>query len=357
VPNFRSAVVLNGHKVTGLGNGSASGDLAAFGQLPTLVSLGAAPLASPAFTGTPTVPTAAALTANLQAASTAYADAVVAAEYARALLAEALAAATASPAFTGNPTAPTPAKDNNSTRLATTAYSDRAGSKRVLQLSAGSATPAINTDSYDIVHVTAQSAAITSFTSGLTGSPADGDNLYISITDNGTPQAIAWGTSFEAGLTALPGTTVASTRLDAFFVWNTETSKWRTAFASVAVASANQAVGSQTSSNGYSTGSFQYSSNTYGDGGGSTSTNGVVGVSAAGNGASSPGTSYTSTIVGHTHSNPSHSHGGGSGHTHNINHNHGYFGYAYGGNIAAAANALANDIATIYAKLNGMNVA
>jgi hypothetical protein len=138
-----------------------------------------------------------------------------------------------SPAFTGNPTAPTQTRDNNSTRLATTAYADRAGSKRVLALSAGSATPAINTDNTDIVHITAQSAAITSFTTNLTGTPVDGDEIFISITDDGTARAITWGTKFEAGIVPLPVTTVISTRLDTQFVWNTVTSKWRTAVANV----------------------------------------------------------------------------------------------------------------------------
>lgn len=99
--------------------------------------------------------------------------------------------------------------------------------KRVLALSAGSATPAINTDSYDVVHITAQSAAITSFTSSLTGTPVDGDTLRISITDDGTARALTWGASFEASTVALPTTTVISTRLDVGFIWNTETTKWR----------------------------------------------------------------------------------------------------------------------------------
>jgi hypothetical protein len=47
-------IAMGANKVTGLANGSGAQDAAAFGQLPTLASLGAAPLASPAFTGTPT---------------------------------------------------------------------------------------------------------------------------------------------------------------------------------------------------------------------------------------------------------------------------------------------------------------
>jgi hypothetical protein len=98
--------------------------------------------------------------------------------------------------------------------------------KRVLALSANSATPAINTNSYDVVHITGQTAAITSFTSGLTGTPADGDTLRISITGTGAV-GITWGTSFESSTVTLPTTTVSTTRLDIGFLWNSETSKWR----------------------------------------------------------------------------------------------------------------------------------
>lgn len=99
--------------------------------------------------------------------------------------------------------------------------------KRVLSLSANSATPSINSNLYDVVHITAQTAAITSFTSGLTGTPVDGDSLRISITGT-TAVAVTWGTSFESsGGASLPTTTTSTTRLDVGFFWNTETSKWR----------------------------------------------------------------------------------------------------------------------------------
>lgn len=68
-----------------------------------------APLASPALTGTPTVPTAAADTNTTQAASTAY---VVGQAYAK----------LASPTLTGTPAAPTAAVDTNTTQIATTAF-------------------------------------------------------------------------------------------------------------------------------------------------------------------------------------------------------------------------------------------
>lgn len=98
--------------------------------------------------------------------------------------------------------------------------------RRVLALSANSATPSINTDNYDAVHITSQSTAITSFTTNLSGTPVDGDLLRISITGT-TSIALTWGSSFESSTVTLPTTTSSTTRLDVGFVWNTETSKWR----------------------------------------------------------------------------------------------------------------------------------
>ncbi len=77
-----------------------------------------APLASPALTGVPTAPTAAALTNTTQLATTAFATA------ADAVLTTAIAlkAPLASPALTGVPTAPTAAALDSTTQLATTAF-------------------------------------------------------------------------------------------------------------------------------------------------------------------------------------------------------------------------------------------
>ena len=60
-----------------------------------------APLASPALTGTPTAPTAAALTNNAQIANTAYADGAVAAEAALRVAADALKATRAGDSYSG----------------------------------------------------------------------------------------------------------------------------------------------------------------------------------------------------------------------------------------------------------------
>ena len=62
---------------------------------------------------------------------------------------------------------------------------------------ASSATPTINTDNVDYYSITALAAAITSFTTNLSGVPTIGQTLWISIKDNGTARAIAWGASFE----------------------------------------------------------------------------------------------------------------------------------------------------------------
>ena len=89
-----------------------------------------------------------------------------------------------------------------------------------------SATPTINTDNVDIYGLTAQAADITSFTTNLSGTPTDGQKLWIYIVGTAA-RAITWGASFEASTVALPTTTVTTNRLDVGFVWNAATSKWR----------------------------------------------------------------------------------------------------------------------------------
>lgn len=89
-----------------------------------------------------------------------------------------------------------------------------------------SATPTINTDNVDMYGLTAQTVDITSFTTNLSGTPTDGQKLWIYIVGTAA-RAITWGTSFEASTVALPTTTVSTNRLDVGFVWNAATSKWR----------------------------------------------------------------------------------------------------------------------------------
>ena len=102
-----------------------------------ITGAGGAPIASPNFTGVPTVPTATAGTSTTQAASTAFVMAAIAASTAGvtsfnsrtgavSLQANDVSAVggalLASPVFTGSPSAPTPLAGDNSTNIATTAF-------------------------------------------------------------------------------------------------------------------------------------------------------------------------------------------------------------------------------------------
>lgn len=89
-----------------------------------------------------------------------------------------------------------------------------------------SATPTINTDNVDVYGLTAQAEDITSFTSNLSGTPTDGQKLWIYVVGTAT-RAITWGSSFENGASTLPTTTVGTQRLDVGVIWNAVSSKWR----------------------------------------------------------------------------------------------------------------------------------
>ena len=91
---------------------------------------------------------------------------------------------------------------------------------------ASAAAPTINTDSYDAYSITALAAAITSFTTNLSGTPTNFQKLLIRIKDDGAARAITWGASFEAKGVALPTTTVISKILTVGFIYDTVTSKW-----------------------------------------------------------------------------------------------------------------------------------
>ena len=91
---------------------------------------------------------------------------------------------------------------------------------------ASSATPTINTDNSDAHQITALAAAITSFTTNLSGTPTDGQELDIEILDNGTARAITWGASFASGPATLPTTTILSKWLYTKLRWSSSRSKW-----------------------------------------------------------------------------------------------------------------------------------
>jgi hypothetical protein len=57
----------------------------------------------------------------------------------------------------------------------------KVNNKRIVSITS-SATPAINVDVTDLFQITALALDITSMTSGLTGTPKDGQQLWIQIT-------------------------------------------------------------------------------------------------------------------------------------------------------------------------------
>lgn len=88
------------------------------------------------------------------------------------------------------------------------------------------ATPAINTDNVDAYSITAQAAAITSMSTGLSGTPTNFQSLIIRIKDDGTARAITWGASFQSGSATLPTTTVLGKTLLVGFMYDSVDSKW-----------------------------------------------------------------------------------------------------------------------------------
>ena len=109
-----------------------------------------------------------------------------------------------------------------------TGASGPAGSPRPnVGATGSSATPAINVGSVDQFNITALATAITSMSSGLSGSPVDGQKLLIRIKDNGTARTIAWGASFiSSGVAVLPTTTVVNKTHLVGFIYDSAMSDW-----------------------------------------------------------------------------------------------------------------------------------
>jgi hypothetical protein len=94
----------------------------------------------------------------------------------------------------------------------------------VFATNANSATPTMSINSYNVMHITNQSANITGIS--FTGTPVDGQTVRVSIKATGTI-SISWGASFEASTIPLPTATNGTNRIDIGFFYNTEISKWR----------------------------------------------------------------------------------------------------------------------------------
>lgn len=97
---------------------------------------------------------------------------------------------------------------------------------RVQDSSAPGATPTLATNSYDQINLIAIAAAITSMSSGITGTPTSGQKLMLRLKDNGTARAITWGASWRAIGVTLPTTTVLSKTLYVGAIYNSTDSLW-----------------------------------------------------------------------------------------------------------------------------------
>ena len=119
---------------------------------------------------------------------------------------------------------------NSISASSTDTLTNKRTTRRSGTANAPGATPTLNTDTYDYYSFTGLATAITSMTTGLTGSPVRGDMLQLDFTDNGTARVITWGTSFtSSGTMPLPLTTVTSTTLSVILRYETEGSganKW-----------------------------------------------------------------------------------------------------------------------------------
>ncbi|MFC9436912.1 hypothetical protein [Nocardia sp. NPDC057030] len=118
------------------------------------------------------------------------------------------------------------ATDTLVARATTDTLTNKAITPRV-NTTASSATPSINTDTTDVFTITALAAAITSMTSGLSGTPVNGQKLLIRIKDNGTARTITWGTSFvSSGIATLLSTTVISKTHLIGLIYDSTAAKW-----------------------------------------------------------------------------------------------------------------------------------
>lgn len=136
-----------------------------------------------------------------------------------------LKAPLASPAFTGTPSLPTgttavtQAAGTANTTLATTAFVVTPGVQSIA--SSVTVTP---TFSDDLVTVTAQAAGLT--LANPTGTAINGFGMAIRIKDNGGARTIGYGTQYRAVGVTLPTTTVSNKTLYLGMVYSATDTKW-----------------------------------------------------------------------------------------------------------------------------------
>ena len=108
---------------------------------------------------------------------------------------------------------------SGATDPATVGYLSNADLRGVTSITS-SATPSCNVSLYRQLNITSLAAAITSLSSGLSGTMPDGASFLVRIKDNGTARAITLGATWRAvGVTA-PTTTVAGKTLYLGGKWN-----------------------------------------------------------------------------------------------------------------------------------------
>ena len=159
---------------------------------------GAAPLASPALTGTPTAPNAVPGTNSAQIATTSF----VAASFVTYAYASAAYAPLANAALTGTPTGPTQPVKDNSTRLATTAYADRGDAAAVARTQVSDAAYAVLTTDRTVA-ATALTAARTLTLPAASAYP-QGATLTV-VDESGACSAAASITIARAGTDTING--------------------------------------------------------------------------------------------------------------------------------------------------------
>jgi len=87
-----------------------------------------------------------------------------------------------------------------------------------------SATPGPTGDATDMMTITAQAAGAT--IAAPTGTPTNGQELFIRIKDNGTAQTLAWNVIYRGVGVTLPATTVLGKTMYCWLLYNSTDTKW-----------------------------------------------------------------------------------------------------------------------------------